>query len=315
MTWGIFKRDTVAEAIAKKLSPITEGTVQTKKYSWGTMKHVEHGHSFSIPLHPEHHQAIHKLKSGESHSFTDETKSKWKATREGDKVHFHGQGAGNRDYKTTVKHDDLKESVELTEQELDVLINEVLTADQPAGKWIDDFVKSDNPKFAGKSKEKRKQMALAAYYAAQKKESTDYESFLVLDEANQGDIVKMGAKEIKHANMKDKQDEAEVMEPHSQGEADFLDKHSVNVTDDPTQSKQDSGKVGTATKPVGKGPGSYNADQKLSDKDKATYKEDASCEEDNVIDEGVVEESSITEETSCKKGSKKTFSSFKKEMK
>lgn len=49
-------------------------------------------------------------------------------------------------------------------------INEVLSKDAAAAEWISDFVHSDNPKFAGKSKEKRKQMALAAYYAKQKNE-------------------------------------------------------------------------------------------------------------------------------------------------
>ena len=44
-------------------------------------------------------------------------------------------------------------------------IDEVLTKSTPAGEWIHDFVHSDNPKFAGKSAAKRKQMALAAYYA------------------------------------------------------------------------------------------------------------------------------------------------------
>jgi len=52
-------------------------------------------------------------------------------------------------------------------------INEVLSKDAAAGEWISDFVHSDNPKFAGKSKEKRKQMALAAYYAKQKNEEVD----------------------------------------------------------------------------------------------------------------------------------------------
>ena len=33
------------------------------------------------------------------------------------------------------------------------------------GDYIDDFVKSDAPQFKGKSKEKRKEMAIAAYYA------------------------------------------------------------------------------------------------------------------------------------------------------
>jgi hypothetical protein len=52
-------------------------------------------------------------------------------------------------------------------------INEVLSKDAAAGEWISDFVHSDNPKFAGKSKEKRKQMALAAYYAKQRNEEVD----------------------------------------------------------------------------------------------------------------------------------------------
>jgi len=44
-------------------------------------------------------------------------------------------------------------------------INEVLAKDADMGDYIDDFVKSDAPQFKGKSKEKRKEMAIAAYYA------------------------------------------------------------------------------------------------------------------------------------------------------
>lgn len=196
-----------------------------------------------------------------------------------------------------------KEDFELfNEKELDMLINEVLSADTSAGKWISDFVHSDNPKFAGKSKEQRKQMALGAYYAAQRKESTDYESFLVLDEAVQGDIVKMDAKEIKHANMKDKQDEAEVMEPHSEGEQDFLDKHSVLVTDEPNKDGTPNGadKANRAEGPKGKGPGSYDAKEKLGKQGavkEAVYKTAAGEEID-------------TEPT--EKKTKKTFGEVKK---
>jgi hypothetical protein len=150
-------------------------------------------------------------------------------------------------------------------KELDMLINEVLSKDAPAGKWIGDFVKSDNPKFAGKSKEKRKQMALAAYYAAQRNESTEYEEFVNLDEEKQGEVVKTGAKEIKHTNMKDKQDDQEIMEPHSGTEQKFIDAHTIRVTDDPTQHKLDAGKVTRASEPKGKGPGSYDAKEKLGD--------------------------------------------------
>ena len=53
----------------------------------------------------------------------------------------------------------------------EVELDEVLKKSDSAGKWIKDFMDSDNPKFAGKSKEKRKQMALAAYYAKQRNEN------------------------------------------------------------------------------------------------------------------------------------------------
>jgi len=61
-----------------------------------------------------------------------------------------------------------EEVEELTEEQLDEMINEVLGKDASAGDWIHDFVHSDNPKFAGKSKAERKKMALGAYYGAQK---------------------------------------------------------------------------------------------------------------------------------------------------
>lgn len=45
------------------------------------------------------------------------------------------------------------------------ILDEVLSADSPASKWISDFVKSKNKKFKGKTKQERIDMALAAYYA------------------------------------------------------------------------------------------------------------------------------------------------------
>ena len=53
------------------------------------------------------------------------------------------------------------------------MIQEVLSKDASAGDWIHDFVHSDNPKFAGKSKEQRKKMALGAYYAKQRNEEVE----------------------------------------------------------------------------------------------------------------------------------------------
>ena len=139
--------------------------VVTKKYSWGTMKTIHHKNDFSIPLHPEHHQAIAKLGDEQEHHFKDETGRHWTARRKGEFVHFQGANNGG---KTMVRHSDLKEEVSIDEE-----INEVLSKDASAGDWIHDFVHSDNPKFAGKTSEKRKQMALAAYYAKQRNEEVE----------------------------------------------------------------------------------------------------------------------------------------------
>jgi predicted RNA binding protein YcfA (HicA-like mRNA interferase family) len=47
-------------------------------------------------------------------------------------------------------------------------INEVLDISSPMGDWIKDFQNSDNPKFKGKSQEKRREMAIAAYLEAKR---------------------------------------------------------------------------------------------------------------------------------------------------
>jgi LysM repeat protein len=62
----------------------------------------------------------------------------------------------------------VKSGILPTRMKEDVQLDEILTPSMGAGAYIDDFVNSKNPKFAGKSKEKRRQMALAAYYAAKR---------------------------------------------------------------------------------------------------------------------------------------------------
>jgi hypothetical protein len=77
--------------------------------------------------------------------------------------------AGNRVAGAIRKKVLAKEEIQsLDEEQLDEIINEVLSKNASAGDWIHDFVHSDNPKFAGKSKAERKKMALGAYYGAQK---------------------------------------------------------------------------------------------------------------------------------------------------
>ena len=69
----------------------------------------------------------------------------------------------------------LKSSMKLDESQ----ISEVLKPSDPVEKWISDFVKSDDPRFEGKSKEKRREMALAAYYSAQEKNEMSIENDLL----------------------------------------------------------------------------------------------------------------------------------------
>jgi hypothetical protein len=76
---------------------------------------------------------------------------------------------------------------------IDQMINEVLSKDASAGKWIHDFVHSDNPKFAGKSKAKRKEMALGAYYAKQRNE--EVEQIDELKKSTLGSYIKKASKD------------------------------------------------------------------------------------------------------------------------
>jgi hypothetical protein len=89
------------------------GKVESKKYSWGTMKTVHHGSDFSIPLHPEHHQEIAKLKDQQEHKFKDETGRHWTAKKSGENIHFQGANGGGT---THVPAHTMKEEVESIEE-------------------------------------------------------------------------------------------------------------------------------------------------------------------------------------------------------
>jgi len=106
------RRTRTEELNMEEVDQIEEATVKTQKYSWGTMKTIHHGSDFSIPLHPEHHQAIAKLKDDEKHNFKDETGRRWNAHRRGDDVHFQRASGGN---STQVKHSTMSEETELEE--------------------------------------------------------------------------------------------------------------------------------------------------------------------------------------------------------
>ena len=56
-------------------------------------------------------------------------------------------------------------------------INEVLTKETSIKDVIDDFVNSDDERFAGKSKEERRKMAIGVFYGFRKNESMTISSF------------------------------------------------------------------------------------------------------------------------------------------
>jgi hypothetical protein len=136
----------------------------------------------------------------------------------------------------------MQESVEMTTEE----INEVLKKSQPASEWIADFVNSNNAKFKGKSKGERINMALGAYYAAQRNESF-----------SEG-----------------------VEEPRSQGEKNFKAAHTIVKMTDPNAAKQ-SGTEAMDQKakpalPLGKGAPKLDLNgEKYNDKDVTAIKSSA----------------------------------------
>ncbi len=65
--------------------------------------------------------------------------------------------------------DKIKRTKKDREEEMEEsYIEEKLDSSMGVKKYIDDFIKSDNPKFEGKSKKERTQMALGAFYSAKK---------------------------------------------------------------------------------------------------------------------------------------------------
>lgn len=97
---------------SEEIEGLTEGSYQpsaTVKDSGAGVKTVVVGSHFSIPLHPEHHEAISKLEDEQEHKFKDETNHHWTARRKGDTVHFQGANGGS---KTSVSLASLKEAYE-----------------------------------------------------------------------------------------------------------------------------------------------------------------------------------------------------------
>lgn len=121
----------------------------------------------------------------------------------------------NKDAKPSrVKEENMKKTYkdfkeqydcDLIQQDIyEQLLAEVLSKDASAGEWIHDFVHSDNPKFAGKSKEQRKKQALAAYYAKQRNEEVEQIDEISLELAKKARDKAEHMVDMDHDDMRDR---------------------------------------------------------------------------------------------------------------
>jgi len=123
----------------------------------------------------------------------------------------------NKDKKTLGKVADLmaaqkKQDKKPMKEESEMqYIEEKLTAADPASKWISDFVASDNPKFAGKSKKERIQQALGAYYAA-KRGTNEQNEFLESKKMEKGEDYEEEKKEEEEDDEDDEDEDEEEMD-------------------------------------------------------------------------------------------------------
>ena len=321
--WGILKKDSISEAVAKIQSEALKGdqhkldknkngkldkedfkklrNEETDQLDEATVASVAKAHGFEkvksgfekgVYKHPKTGETITPLRGGSEYGHSRKDGSTVSAFNHKSSLEGHLAKHG---YKKT------NESFEQVEEGWDDMLKYVKDKNGPqpnggSGK------KQGTRYGGGKQKEDESEKRKS------KNESLEETQESTMDEEVQKDIVKTGAKEIKHANIKDKQDDQDVMEPNSQGEADFLDKHSIEVTDDPARDGHKTGtdKLKHATEPKGNGAGKYDGKDKTGVKESTSEEissEDHSAEEN--IDEGC---------GSAKAKGKKTFSSFKKQM-
>lgn len=174
--------------MAKPLRKITDGKVAGKNSSETKTPDLEDlamspkGNKGELDFAAKHKTEVHdaphgspKVAKGEA-SYKKQDKKVYEAaccnhTNEGVMCEVHGDKACPSDDAMPEKKG--KKLKLLLDKKTKV--NEVLTAKAPAGEWIHDFVHSKNPKFAGKSKEKRKEMALGAYYSKKREGKTTKE--------------------------------------------------------------------------------------------------------------------------------------------
>ena len=211
--------------------------------------------------------------------------------------------------KEEVKQEETDFSL-FNETELDMLISEANNANMTAGAWINDFLHAQQRLMAtkGMNGKDAKALALAAYYNHQAKGKPA--------EFTEGRM-NLDAKEIKHINLKDKRNDAEIMEPRAQGEKDFVAQHTLIVTDEPNKDGTPNGadKISATKGPKGQGAGKYDAKEKLGNQGitskKGEFSEETCSTGPTATGDKVGE---IIDTAPQEKKSKKTYGKFKQEI-
>ena len=165
--------------------------VQKDNYNWGKMITVHDGIRKSFPLHPEHQEKIKNLKDGGSTTFTDETRRKVKAQREGDTVHLQH---ADSDKKTSVAHSHFTEEVEQIDEvsasTLGSYIRKASKGKEAAYKSREDALDNDDGDTARKMGRLARKREKGADMAMDKLKGTRYAKVHATEEVNKDFIVK-----------------------------------------------------------------------------------------------------------------------------
>lgn len=125
-------------------------------------------------------EEVEQIDEESAHSIVNNLKSDGKHQEAGAKAFEHGLGRkygqhfglrSTKDKDEASFHRGYDQAEAKSKKKVDEevqYIEERLTKSNPPSEWIHDFVKSDNPKFAGKTKKERMSMALGAYYSAKR---------------------------------------------------------------------------------------------------------------------------------------------------
>jgi len=334
MVWGIFKADSVSEAYKKmkaeelkgnqhKLDADKDGKIEGEdlaklRAKKEQVEHIEeaidakdyHVTSEKSKMTDGHRpKVVHKTKGTtmhlSQHSYKSPEHAKAHAQAYLDAYSKMGPNAADRaghEYASKNKDKRVNEEVELEESHFAVGDKVKCKASGMSGKVVklDKDHGADDEKYYTVKRNDGKEMKYAPNELSSIKEEIELEE--------EKDLVKSSSKEIKHVNIKDKDDDKEDFGPTAQGERDFLDKLSVQVTDDPARNGHRTGadKVKPATKPVAKGPGTYDAKSKLGIKEGSEDSVEEACGDYD-------DKNGKSKDEGTKAKGKKTFSKFKEE--